>query len=593
MENGELVFPSFIAPAPDSHTIIRALAYMPSLNCCVFFVNDFALPLQVLNLNSRSVVQRLAVEAVEDVQDCSDVIALSPNGMLLASGVQSDNDLCTQVRLSLLAIESIFSECVSPVQSCFIAPDFCHETITCMRFFPDGKKIVVTIFRRREFRRGMWLRMYDVADNIWSKEQEMGEVKSLESVACVEGESQDKREENNRVQNISEQTDCRDSLGSDNKEEPEEIKLENNINKDNDSFCVSDSKEDVEREGGTNTHDLEINAEHDTYSDSSDKIAEKDDNENIPGNSESDESDAEIAKTRDEVLFECYELNVIDQGYSIPPSPPESSLDSDREFHTVEEYYDWRYSSDLRTFDESNLFRFPSGFYCLAISPDTTRLLTGNHDGEVFITDEYSFRVLQHIQAHEKDTVVRCCHYNPVFGHDEFATCGGDLQLGVVCNKLVDSNGSMCKIWRVKQSENGDESASCVHALSLTSRPANCCYSPDGKLVAVTCDNMFTYIVCARSGVIMFTLTYVSERSKPRPSIDEMHFSSTVFAGRTCQVITTPNHDNFSIAIWDLPVVYSLETSCLLVIRATMKYSDIDTLHLPTSLKLRIKYLYV
>lgn len=251
MENGELVFPSFIAPAPASNTVVRALPYMPSLNCCLFLVNDSALPLQVLYLNTRSVVQRLAVE---EVQDFSDVVALSSDRMLLASGVQSENNLVTEVRLSQL--EGTFSECVGLVHSCCIYPGFSKDTIACIRFFPDGEKIVVTIYRRQDCRRGAWLRMYVVPDNFWFKKIEIREDDVQESVSCDEEKAQDGREENDEVQNISEQTDGKDSFGSrgenlsqgddsfhsDNRKEAEETELENNVNKDNGSSCVSDKR---------------------------------------------------------------------------------------------------------------------------------------------------------------------------------------------------------------------------------------------------------------------------------------------------------------------------------------------------------------
>ncbi len=209
--------------------------------------------------------------------------------------------------------------------------------------------------------------------------------------------------------------------------------------------------------------------------------------------------------------------------------------------------------------------------------------MTGNHRGIVFVIDEDSLTVLQHIQAYlyDKYSVVSGCHYNPVFAHDEFATCGG---------KGIDG---MLNIWRVEHLESDTEKASCVHSLSLESNPAKCCYSPDGKLVAVTCDSLFTYIVCSRSGAVLYTLAYVDELPRPKHGFGPYSFSVTLFAGRTCQVLNTPNHKNCSIAIWNLPVVYSLKTLCLLVLRATIKYGNIDVLCLPTSLKLRLKYLYV
>jgi hypothetical protein len=121
----------------------------------------------------------------------------------------------------------------------------------------------------------------------------------------------------------------------------------------------------------------------------------------------------------------------------------------------------------------------------------------------------------------------------------------------------------------------------------------NCCYSPDGQLVAVKCENLETYIVCPQSGVVMYTLTYEPEIQRSIPGIGPHSSSITFFAGRTCQVVTAPNHKNYSVAIWNVPVVYSLETLCSLIVRATVSYTKIDDLYLPIPLKERLKYLYV
>ena len=463
---GELIFPSFFYP-PSEDDVVKTLAYMPSLNFCLFINNYSSSQIQILDLTSRSPVGNLAFEdrdysfAFED-RDCSSVIALSCDGHFLASDVEDVHPLPNQIRLSRLSSDGKDLKPDSCVNSCCIEPDLGSDTITSITFSPDGENIFVTTYQDRRMRRGAWLTMYDVPDNFWSNE--------------------------------------------------------------------TDKEQEIEESGTDDNNDSDTEA------------------------GDTEDTDEEIPKTRNNVTFDVYHLNVLEQGYSIPPSPPESS------------------------FDETNLFIHKSGFYCLAISPDTTRLLTGNHDGEVFVIDEDSFVVLQHIQAHGKDTVVSGCHYNPVFAHDEFATCGGD------------KGNSMLNIWRVEHFENDTEKASCVHSLSLESNPAKCCYSPDGKLVAVTCDSLFTYIVCSRSGVVLYTLAHVDEQARPMPGIP---FSVTLFAGRTCQVLTTPNHNNHSIAIWNLPVVYSLETLCLLVLRATIKYGNIDALCLPTSLKLSLKYLYV
>ena len=613
MENGELIFPSFFAPAKLNQRQIKTLAYMPSLNCCLFVDNDSSL-IQVLDLTSRSLRENLVFED----REFSHVIALSSDDKLLASDAGANGPLPTQLRLSRLPRDDTVLKPDICLHSCCIEPDFDFDSVTCIKFFPDNRKIFVTGYQAT-VRRGNWLTEYEVPENLWSHE-DMKKNTIQSSSACSEeakvevpSYSSEKSNEKGNIEvqadNTEEMTDCFDPnekvKSKENAADPkidrnsfsvncktkevfkksggsdEEVQVQKTCQADDrehgeiagkNLFCGDEKEERVVEEGESSESD--IGEEHDSLNESS-----WEDNKKSTRGKESDESDEETSRTRNNVTLVDYHLNVQKQGYSIPPAPSESSSDSDREFHTVGEYYDWRYG--IREVDESNLFTCWSGFYCLAISPDTTRLLTGNHDGEVFIIDEDSFDVLQHIQACIKDTVVSGCYYNPVFAHDEFVTCGGT------------KDNSILRIWCVKNLEDGVEKVSCAHSLSLQSMPVNCCYSPDGKLVAVTCDSLHTYVVCPQSGDVMYTLTYENEFPKHMPGIGAYSFGVTLFAGRTCQVLTTPNQKNYSIAIWSLPVVYSLETLCFLIMRATVNYKDIDALHLPNSLKLRLKYLFV
>ena len=580
MENGELIFPSFFYPTPVDG-IVTTLVYMPSLNFCLYVDNPSSSQIQILDLTSRSPVANLAFED----RDYSRVIALSSDGRFLASDVEYDYPLRTQIRLSRLSSDGKDLKPGNCVDSRCIEPDFRSDSITSIKFSPDGKNIFVTRYQDYGMRRGAWLTLYNVPDNFWTNETE----KELDK---EEGKEEDKRQEiEESAINKDSDTFCKNSKAenSDN-DEPNVEKDSQQGNGDKvenveaRSEDMNAAKNLVDGKAGEGKDDENRTGSESDISDEEQNVQEHEMHvEEKTRRSESDESDKRNTRTRNNVTFDVYHLNVLEQGYSLPPKPPESSSDSDHEFNMSEEYYYLRYGFRINpAFDSTKLFIHRSGFYCLAISPDTTRVLAGSHDGEVFVIDEDSLNVLQHIQAHEKDTVVSGCHYNPVFAHDEFATCGGEKR-----------SGGMLNIWCVEHLENGTEKASSVHSLSLKSNPAKCCYSPDGKLIAVTCYSLFTYIVCSRSGVVLYTLAYVDEQPRPMPCISPYSFSVTLFAGRTCQVLTTPNHKNNSIAIWNLPVVYSLETLCLLVMRATIKYTNIDALCLPTSLKLRLKYLYV
>ena len=573
---GELIFPSFFYP-PSEDERARTLAYMPSLNFCLFIHNFSFSQIQILDLTSRLPVGNLAFED----RDYPTVIALSSDGHFLASDATNIHPFPNQIRLSRLSSDGKDLKPGSCVDSCFIEPDLGSDKITSITFSPDGENIFVTRCQDRRMRRGAWLTIYDVPGNFWSnetdKEQEIEESDTADNKdSDTEAKNSDHEEPNverysqhgnsDKVENVevgSEDINAgKNSLDGKDEGETDEIWPSPKYSSESD---ISDEERTVEEHKNNNASDQTVEDVQRTR------------------RSKSVGSDELFPKTRNNVTFDVYHLNVLEQGYSIPPSPPESSFDSNREFHTEDEYYDWRYGTLVNLdVDETNLFIYRSGFYCLAISPDTTRLLAGNHDGEAFVIDQDSLNVLQHIQAHGKDTVVSGCHYNPVFAHDEFATCGGDKR-----------SGGMLNIWRAEHLENDTEKASCVHSLSLESRAGKCCYSPDGKLVAVSCFSLFTYIVCSRSCVVLYSLNYIDEHPRPIPGVHLDYFSPTLFVGRTCQVLATTIHKNYSIAIWNLPVVYSLETLCLLVLRATIKYGNIDALYLPTSLKLSLKYLYV
>ena len=557
MANRVLLYPSYFAP---STFLVPALVYMPSLNSCLFIDSDSTMPFKLLDLKSRSIVQSLPIKHIHDPH----VITLSSDEMFLATDAEYGEKVRTQIQLTPLFKNGREFESVSPIHSRYILPDFNEDTITSIKFFPDGKKVVATRYRDGNFdrRNGAWLFMYDVPGNLLGEETESGLTsKVAEQGTLSVGET-----------NVEDYEHRKSSDDSDVEQNVEVEGFEN-------SGKLLHNLENKNLEGTKETKpsnftEVEQDVEAATNNNSSNKFAEND--------SDGEETDPNKI-IRNEVYFYAYELNVMKQGYSIPPSPPSSSSESEPEFIDENDYYDWRYRTDVpQPMEEPDLYRYPSGFYCLAVSPDTTRLLTGNHDGEVFVVDEYSFNVLQCIQAYEKDTVVSGCHYNPVFAHESFATCGGEWE------------GSMLNIWNVEPLEDGREKASCVHSISLESMPVNCCYSPDGQLIAVMCSDEQSYVVCSKSGVVFYTLLYMDERPRASPILDVLEALGVIlFAGRTCQVLSTPNLENSSIVIWDLPIVYSLETLCLLILRASIKYIDIDNLPLPNSLKQRLKYLYV
>ena len=226
----------------------------------------------------------------------------------------------------------------------------------------------------------------------------------------------------------------------------------------------------------------------------------------------------------------------------------------------------------MHRYNEATYFSKMNGFHSVALSPDNTQLLAGNHDGEIYIIEVSSLKVLQCIRAYWYYMVVRGCSYNPSFGHEQFATC--------------DENG-IFDIWNVTTSANGNEEASSVHRLTFESATSCCSYSPDGKLIAVASRAFKMYIVDSEFGCIMYSLVYAGEET----GYDSAFRYSSLFVGHSCQVVAVQR--DCSICFWKLPVIYTLETSCLLLLRSLVSYKTIGELHLPSRMKLRLKYLYV
>lgn len=277
---------------------------------------------------------------------------------------------------------------------------------------------------------------------------------------------------------------------------------------------------------------------------------------------EEDETTGEdLTSDRNNKTLLCEDIDVFKQGFPIPDDRSERIADAE----TAEEYF----TLYNQMYYASNI---DGGFYCLAISPDTTRLLAGSNDGEVYIIESSSQKVLQCVRTYEYYKTVSGCHYSPVFGHQEFVTC-------------VESG--FLDIWHVQELDDGKEEASSVHRLKFEPGTSCCTYSPDGKLIALTSSAVFkTYIICSHSGDTLFNLVYKEEQ------IDQSYCLNTnLFFGYLCQVATI-QYDN-SICFWQLPLVYSLKTLCLLFIRASVNYNNIDSLPLSPPMKLQLKYLYV
>ena len=277
---------------------------------------------------------------------------------------------------------------------------------------------------------------------------------------------------------------------------------------------------------------------------------------------EEDETTGEdLTSDRNNKTLLCEDIDVFKQGFPIPDDRSERIADAktDEEYFTL--YNQMYYASNIE-----------AGFYCLAISPDTTRLLAGSNDGEVYIIESTSQKVLQCDRTYEYYNTVSGCHYSPVFGHQEFVTC--------VENGFLD-------IWHVQELDDGKEEASSVHRLKFEPGTSCCTYSPDGKLIALTSSAVFkTYIICSYSGNTLFNLVYKEEL------INQSYFFNTsLFFGHLCQVATI-QFDN-SLCFWQLPLVYNLKTLCLLFIRASVNYNNIDSLPLSSPMKLQLKYLYV
>lgn len=256
------------------------------------------------------------------------------------------------------------------------------------------------------------------------------------------------------------------------------------------------------------------------------------------------------------LVFE--EIDVFKQGFPLPDDRA-GRMENEQEYFTF--YNQMYYASNVE-----------GGFFCLAISPDTLRILAGTNDGEVYIMEAASWKIVQYVRPYEYYNTVCGCHYNPVVGHEEFATCDED---GVL------------DIWHVEELDDGSEQTASVHRLKLEAGTSCCTYSPDGQLIAVTSAALYkTYIICSHSAEILYTLVY-----KENTTCESYFLNSSLFVGHSCQVATV--HADKSLCFWKLPVIYSLKTLCLLVLRSAVKYNNIDNLPLSTPMKLQLKYLYV
>lgn len=269
-----------------------------------------------------------------------------------------------------------------------------------------------------------------------------------------------------------------------------------------------------------------------------------------------------ITSDRNNKTLVCEEIDVFKQGFPTPDDRDERIANAATDEEYFELYNQMYFSSNL-----------DGGFFCLAISPDTTRLVTGSNDGEVYIIESTSQKVLQSVRAYEYYKTVSGCHYSPVFSHHEFVTC--------------DESGFL-DIWHVEELDDGTEEARSVRHLKFEPGTSCCTYSPDGNLIALTSAAVFkTYIICSYSGDTLFNLVY-----KEESVINSTYFcNSSLFFGYLCQVATI--HFDSSLCFWQLPLVYSLKTLCLLHIRAVVNYNNINNLPLSVPIKLQLKYLYV
>ena len=265
-------------------------------------------------------------------------------------------------------------------------------------------------------------------------------------------------------------------------------------------------------------------------------------------------------------MLPCEDINVFEQGFPTMDEEDEDTEDAEYDDEKYFKRYNERYYS-------SNL---DSGFFCLAIAPDLTRILGGTNDAEIYVIDSTTLKVLHCKREYGYCKTVTGCHYNPLFGHEEFA----------VCNEM-----GIFDIWNITTSDDGSEEANKVHHLKFPPGTSNCVYSSDGQFIALTsAKESKTYIISSTSAIVMFTLLYPVEEEQE--DLYTTYFLATsLFFGNSCQVATM--HDDKVVCFWKLPVIYSLKTLCLIFLRATVKYNDIEQLCLPTSLKKLLKYLYV
>jgi WD40 repeat protein len=216
--------------------------------------------------------------------------------------------------------------------------------------------------------------------------------------------------------------------------------------------------------------------------------------------------------------------------------------------------------------------------FAVALSPDTTRILAGSGYGDLLIFDVNSLKVIQFMSMYAYYCEVVSCQYNPALAHHEFATFDIRARL---------------RIWKVEDLEDGEEGIQCFHRLQFQDETfgsdQSLSYSPDGALIAVTTTTYErTTLISSDSGEILYTLVHNVVIKEPR---GHSPVCCNLFFGHLCQVAAL--YQDNTLCCWKLPIVYSLETLCLLVVRSYLRYNDIDQQLVPQPVKLKLKYLYV
>ncbi|CAB3985142.1 WD repeat and SOCS box-containing 1-like [Paramuricea clavata] len=216
--------------------------------------------------------------------------------------------------------------------------------------------------------------------------------------------------------------------------------------------------------------------------------------------------------------------------------------------------------------------------FAVALSPDTTRILAGSGYGDLLIFDVNSLKVIQFMSMYAYYCEVVSCQYNPALAHHEFATFDIRARL---------------RVWKVEDLEDDKEQIQCLRRFQFKEEPfgsdQSLSYSPDGALIALTSTSRErTTVICSHSGEILYTLVHKVVAEEPRGHSPACF---NLFFGHLCQVAAV--YQNNTLCCWKLPIVYSLKTLCLLMLRSHVRYNDVDQLPLTQPLTLRLRYLYV